>query len=138
MVSSWILVPTMTCCQSCKQTKKRLKVMTTNFASYFGNSNLRQNLCRHSAIIQWCLYMHHHSSGAYTTLQNSGIISMPSEQTLWDYRHFNPSTSGFSKDADLQLLNLVQQDKAKDLSKYVTLVINEFGCSYWIWGSWGY
>ena len=50
---------------------------------------------------------------------------MPSERTLWDYRHFNASTSGFSRDTDLQLLDLVQQEKSEDLAKYVTLVIDE-------------
>ena len=64
----------------------------------------KQGMRWHPAIIRWCLYMHHRSSGAYTTLQKSGIISMPSERTLRDYRHFNASASGFSRDTDLQLL----------------------------------
>ena len=53
--------------------------------------------------------MHHHSSGTHTTLQRSGIIRMP---------------SGFSSDTDLQLLDLVKQEKS-ELAKYVTLVIDE-------------
>ena len=84
----------------------------------------KQGMRWHPAIIRWCLYLHHRSSGAYTTLQNSGVISIPSERTLRDYRHFNASTSGFSKDTDLQLLDLVKQEKS-DLSKYITLVIDE-------------
>ena len=84
----------------------------------------KQGMRWHPAIIRWCLYLHHRSSGAYSTLQNSGVVAMPSERTLRDYRHFNMSTSGFSKDTDLQLLDLVKQEKA-GLSKYVTLVIDE-------------
>lgn len=84
----------------------------------------KQGMSWHPTIIRWCLYLHHRSSGAYTNLQNLGVISIPSERTLWDYRHFNASTSGFSKDTDLQLLDLVKQEKS-DLSKYITLVIDE-------------
>ena len=39
------------------------------------------------AIIRWCLYLHHKSSGCYATLRNSGVINLPSDQTLRDYRH---------------------------------------------------
>ena len=55
------------------------------------------------AIIRWCLYLHHKSSGAYSTLRDSGLISLPSERTLTDYRHFASPTTGFSKDTDMQL-----------------------------------
>ena len=55
-----------------------------------------------------------------TTLQKSGIIIIPSERTLQDYRHFNASTSGFSRDKDLQLLDLVKLEKPEDLAKYIT------------------
>jgi len=79
----------------------------------------------HPAIIRWCLYLHHRSSGCYSTLRNSGVISLPSECTLRDYRHFAPSVCGFSTAADLQLLDQVQQQKPAHLAKYVGLVINE-------------
>jgi len=49
---------------------------------------------------QWCLYLHHKSSGCYSTLRNSGVICLPSECTLRDYRHSSPSTTGFSKATD--------------------------------------
>ena len=57
-----------------------------------------------------------------TTLQKSGIIIIPSERTLQDYHHFNASTSGFSRETDLQLLDLVKLEKP---AKYITLVIDE-------------
>ena len=53
----------------------------------------------HPAIIRWCLYLHHRSSGCYPTLRNSGILHLPSERTLRDYRHFAPSSLGFSSNA---------------------------------------
>ena len=58
----------------------------------------------HPAIIRWCLYLHHKSSGCYSTLRNSGVIHLPSDRTLRDYRHSSPSTSGFSKETDMDLL----------------------------------
>ena len=39
----------------------------------------------HPAMIRWCLYLHHRSSGCYATLRNSGVITLPSERTLRDY-----------------------------------------------------
>lgn len=58
----------------------------------------------HPAIIRWCLYLHHRSSGCYKTLRNSSLFHLPSERTLRDYRHFAPSSIGFSKDLDQQLI----------------------------------
>ena len=36
----------------------------------------------HPAIIRWCLYLHHRSSGCYKTLRNSGVFYLPTERTL--------------------------------------------------------
>jgi len=79
----------------------------------------------HPAIVRWCLYLHHKSSGCYSTLRNSGVISLPSERTLRDYRHSSPSTAGFSKATDLDLLEAVSQQTPKSLSKYVAIVLDE-------------
>jgi len=79
----------------------------------------------HPAIIRWCLYLHHKSSSCYSTLRNSGVISLPSERTLRDYRHSSPSTTGFSKATDLDLLEAVSQQMPKHLSKYVGIVLDE-------------
>lgn len=112
--------------------KEKVESQDNQFCKLFWEQQLKaksvkgkQGMRWHPAIIRWCLYMHHRSSGAYTTLQKSGIISMPSERTLRDYRHFNESASGFSRDTDLQLLDLVKQEKSGDLAKYITLVIDE-------------
>ncbi len=42
----------------------------------------------HPLIIKWCLYLWHRSSGAYETLQNSGVLKLPSQRTLRDYTHY--------------------------------------------------
>lgn len=103
----------------------------SRFQTIFWEQQLKAKTCKesqgvrwHPAIIRWCLYLHHRSSGAYSTLRKSGVITLPSERTLRDYRHFCPSTTGFSKDCDLQLLDLLQYED-QNLGKYVTIVIDE-------------
>ena len=68
-----------------------------NFESIFWNQQLKAATLKstrqmrwHPAMIRWCLYLHHRSSGAYSTLRNSGVIVLPSERTLRDYRHHTP------------------------------------------------
>ena len=85
----------------------------------------KQGILWHPAIIRWCLYLHHRSSGAYSTLTKSGVIALPSERTLRDYRHFASSTPGFSRDVDLQLLDLVKVQEPADLAKHVSVIIDE-------------
>jgi len=51
----------------------------------------------HPAMIRWALYLHHK---CYKTLRNSGVIHLPSEHTLYNYRHFVPSEAGFSTSAE--------------------------------------
>ena len=57
-------------------------------------------------IIRWALYLHHRSSGAYKMLRESGIIKLPSSQTLHDYRHLSISQLGFSTIAKNSYLTL--------------------------------
>lgn len=78
----------------------------------------------HPLLIQWALYLHHKSSGAYETLRKSGIITLPSSRTLRDYRHFTQTMPGFSTIADMQLQELMQQKKSH-LAKYVFILIDE-------------
>ena len=79
----------------------------------------------HPAMIRWCLYLHHKSSGCYSTLRDSGVIQLPSERTLRDYRHSSPSTAGFSKATDLDLLEAIEQQKPRQLAKYVNIILDE-------------
>ena len=70
-------------------------------------------------------YLHHRSSGAYSTLCSSGVITLPSERTLTDYRHYAPARCGFSAATDIQLLEVLRQQKPIYLAKYVVVVIDE-------------
>ena len=79
----------------------------------------------HPAMIRWCLYLHHRSSGCYATLRNSGVLTLPSERTLRDYRHCFNANLGFSALNDRQLCEAVKGHKPSDLAKYVTVVIDE-------------
>ena len=79
----------------------------------------------HPLIIKWCLYLHHRSSGAYKTLRESGVLSLPSGRTLRDYRHFAPSKSGFGISYDQQLLELTKNTKSSDLAKHIVVLIDE-------------
>ena len=76
-------------------------------------------------MIRWALYLHYKSSGRYKTLRNSGVIHLPLDRTLCDYRHFAPSEPGFSTSSDLQLLKVVKQQQPENLSKYVTIVLDQ-------------
>ena len=79
----------------------------------------------HPAVIRWCLYLHHRSSGCYNTLRNSGLFYLPTDRTLQDYRHFSPSSAGFSKSLDEQLLEQFKSQKPENLAKYVGIVLDE-------------
>ena len=79
----------------------------------------------HPAMIRWCLYLHHKSSGCYSTLRNSGIITLPSDRTLRDYRHASSSTSGFSVETDQELLEAVRQQKPQHLANYIGVILDE-------------
>lgn len=76
--------------------------------------------------MKWCLYLHHRSSGAYQTLRESGILSLPSGRTLRDYRHFAPAKSGFSISYDQQLIDLAKKTKPSfEVAKHVVILIDE-------------
>lgn len=62
---------------------------------------------RHPAMIRWCLYLHHKSSGCYDTLRNSGILNLPLDLTVMDYKHSLSSRAGFSKELDLELFEAI-------------------------------
>ena len=105
---------------------------SNTFASIFWNQQFKAATLKntkqmrwHPAMIRWCLYLHHRSSGAYSTLRNSGIITLPTERTLSDYRHYAPSRCGFSAATDMQLLEVLKQQKPTHLAKYVVIVLDE-------------
>ena len=76
-------------------------------------------------MIWWYLYLHHCSSRAYSTLCSSGVITLPTERTLSDHRHHSAAKCGFSAATDIQLLEVVKQQKPANLAKYVVVVLDE-------------
>ena len=103
-----------------------------NFSSVFWQQQLRaaklenKNGMRwHPAIIRWCLYLHHRSSGCYSILRDSGVITLPLERTLRDYKHCFTTNFGFSASSDLQLSEAVKSHTPCHLSKYVTIAVDE-------------
>ena len=103
-----------------------------NFSSIFWQQQLKaaklkkKNGMRwHPAMIRWCLYLHHRSSGCYSTLRDSGVITLPSERTLCDYRHCFTADFGFSASSDRQLSEAVKSQTPSHLSKYVTVITDE-------------
>ena len=104
----------------------------TTFSSVFWQQQLKASSVNdkrgmrwHPAIIRWCLYLHHKSSGSYSTLRNTGVLTLPSERTLRDYKHASPSMVGFTKELDLELYEAVSQQRPQHLAKYVGLVLDE-------------
>ena len=102
------------------------------FVAIFWNQQLKaaslknsKSIRWHPSIIRWCLYLHHRSSGAYSTLRNSGLIQLPSGRTLRDYRHCIPSVIGFSAQTDIDLLERVRELQPAHLARYVTVVLDE-------------
>ena len=77
----------------------------------------------HPAMIRWCLYLHHKSSGCYKTLRATGMLQLPSERTMRYYRHSSPSTTGFSKATNMERLEAVGQQIPKKLACYVPLIV---------------
>ena len=73
--------------------------------------------------MKWAMYLHHLSSKAYNTIRNSGILTLPSTQTLREYTHLSPTKVGFPVDVERQLLDLL--NVKEDLAKYGIILIDE-------------
>ena len=104
-----------------------------NFHSVFWQQQLKvatklenkNGMRQHPAIIRLCLYLHHWSSGCYSTLRDSGVITLPSERAFQDYKHCFTANFGFSASSDLQLSEAVKSHTPCHLSKYVTIAVDE-------------
>ena len=77
----------------------------------------------HPLFIKWCLYLRHLSGKAYEILYQSRCIKRPSQRTLRDYTYYITTSIGFSAEVDSDLAHVA--DLSQDLSKYVTLIIDE-------------
>ncbi len=79
----------------------------------------------HPLMIKWALYLRHLSGKAYNTLQQSGVLALPSQRTLRDYTYFVESTLGFSNAVDTQLMEVSKFGELQDFQKCVAVVLDE-------------
>jgi len=79
----------------------------------------------HPLMIEWCLYLHHCSSGAYKMLRNSKCLRLPSERTLRDYTHFNSTKAGFSDATDDQLREYARLNGTPNHKNLAGLLLDE-------------
>ena len=77
----------------------------------------------HPQIIRFCLSLHAKSPAAYKELQESGILVLPSQRTLRDYRNFFKPKPGFNAENIERLKNLSKE--YFDIQRYVVLSFDE-------------
>ena len=79
----------------------------------------------HPAMVKWCLYIRHRSSGTYETLRKSGCIFLPSQRTLRDYTHVASSRIGFSSEVDTMLVQTSKILTSPEHERFVAVVYDE-------------
>ena len=77
----------------------------------------------HPALIKWCLHLKFKSSSAYHALRSTGVLTLPSERTLFDYSHWIKGEVGFQQKVNDQLLE--EADLTEEKNKYVVLAFDE-------------
>ena len=77
----------------------------------------------HPHVIRFCLSIHAKSPAAYRELRDSGVLVLPSERTLRDYRNFFKPRAGFHPDNIERLRN--QTSQYFDIQRYVVLSFDE-------------
>ena len=77
----------------------------------------------HPHVIRFCLSIHAKSPAAYRELRDSGILVLPSESTLRDYRNFFKRRDGFHPE-NIERLK-TQTSKYFDIQRYVVLSFDE-------------
>ena len=63
----------------------------------------------HPALLKWCLHLKFKSTSAYHALRSTGVLTLPSERTLFDYSHYVRGEIGFQAKMNDQLLEEVDQ-----------------------------
>ena len=58
----------------------------------------------HPALVKWCLHLKFKSTSAYHALRSTGVLTLPSERTLFDYSHWIKGEVGFQPKVNDQLL----------------------------------
>ena len=77
----------------------------------------------HPHIIRFCLSLHAKSPAAYKELQESGILVLPSQRTLRDFRNFFKPKPGFNLENIERLIDLSKE--YFDIQRYVVLGFDE-------------
>ena len=76
-------------------------------------------------MIRWCLHLRLVSGGGYRLLRESGLIQLPSEQTLRDYTHYVPPQTGFQDGVPEKLASEAELDEIEEWQKFVRLTYDE-------------
>ena len=77
----------------------------------------------HPMIIRFCLSLALKSSSCYEELRNSGILVLPSQRTLRDYKNFILPNAGFNPDVIEELKR--QTADFFDVQRYIVLLCDE-------------
>ncbi len=77
----------------------------------------------HPHVIRFCLSLHAKSPAAYKELKDSGILVLPSQRTLRDYRNFFKPKPGFNSENIERLKE--QSSDYFDIQRYVVLSFDE-------------
>ena len=77
----------------------------------------------HPMIIRFCLSLAAKSSSCYEELRDSGILVLPSQRTLRDYRNYVKPNTGFNEPVISELVELTQS--YFDVQRYIVLLFDE-------------
>ena len=77
----------------------------------------------HPHVIRFCLSLHAKSPAAYKELKDSGVLVLPSQRTLRDYRNFFKPKPGFNS-KNIERLKEHSKDYF-DIQRYVVLSFDE-------------
>lgn len=77
----------------------------------------------HPMIIRYCLSLAAKSPSCYEELRNSGILMLPSQRTLRDYRNYIRPRRGFQESVLQELKEMT--DKYFDVQRYIVLLFDE-------------
>ena len=101
----------------------------TDFMNLFWQQQMKvfssnpKGLRFHPMIIRFCLSLAAKSSSCYEELRNSGILKLPSQRTLRDYRNYVKPKPGFNNQVILELKKMTSDYTY--LQRYVVLLIDE-------------
>lgn len=84
-----------------------------------------RDMCWHPLMIKWCLALRQVSPSVYAFIQHSGMISLPSERTLFDFSQWTKAESGFNTNVLEKLLEEIDIENYKPFEKNVGIIHDE-------------